>query len=135
MLVVRGPALAVPVDDPNVRRLIERRLFEICNGGIYDPELHGEVIVAEPGDDAGVIEKTIDFPLLTNPFDHYRYGHPDFVPICEVIEDHGCCYEMVVVLNDDGTGLILFVPKQPGIDPELLSMCAAFSVPAVRTLR
>jgi len=53
------------------------------------------------------------------------------VPACEVIEDHGHCHEMVFVLSDEGTGVILFVPKQPGIDPELLSMCAAFAVPSI----
>jgi hypothetical protein len=37
---------------------------------------------------------------------------------------------LVLILSDDGAGVTFFIPKSPGIDTELLSMCATFAVPA-----
>jgi hypothetical protein len=41
---------------------------------------------------------------------------------------HG--YALVFVLNDDGYGIEILVPKADGVDRELLAMCAQFAVPA-----
>ena len=131
MLFIRGPDEICRIDDPDLRQLIERRLAEICNGEPHDRDVHGEMIVVDVGDGAGDLERVVGFPILTNPFDGHHYGHPDFVPACEVIEDHGHCHEMVFVLSDEGTGVILFVPKHPSIDPELTAFCTAFAVPAI----
>jgi len=131
MLFIRGPDQLRRIDDPDLRQLVERRCAEICNGEPYDRDVHGDMIVVDVGDGADDLESAVGFPVLTNPFDGHHYGHPDFVPACEVIEDHGHCHEMVFVLSDEGTGVILFVPKRPGVHRELLSMLAAFAVPAV----
>ena len=131
MIRIRGPDHTSRIDDPDVRRIVEERFDQVLNGDEYDPEIHGELIVAEEGDTAEALEEAMGVPVLTNPFDGHRYGHPDFAPACEVIEDHGHCYEMVVVLSDEGTGVILFVPKHTATDPELTAFCAAFAVPAV----
>jgi len=131
MIRIRGPDEVRRIDDPDLRQLVERRLAEIRNGEPHDRDAHGEMIVVDVGDGTDDLESVVGFPVLTNPFDGHHYGHPDFVPACEVIEDHGHCHEMVFVLSDEGTGVILFVPKRPGFDPELLSMCAEFAVPSI----
>jgi hypothetical protein len=131
MIRIRGPTDLSSIADPELRNLVQLRLAQLSDGEPYDRDVHGEMIVVDVGDGTDDLESVVGFPVLTNPFDGHHYGHPDFVPACEVIEDHGHCHEMVFVLSDEGTGVILFVPKKLGIDPELLSMCAAFAVPSI----
>jgi hypothetical protein len=38
--------------------------------------------------------------------------------------------QRLFILNDDGFGIGIFIPKSEGIDPELLALCAAYAVPA-----
>lgn len=130
MIRIRGPDQVRRIDDPDIRRLVEQRFAEICNGEPYDPEIHGEMIVVEPGDTLASLEGKSGCPIQTNPFDDVRYGDPDFAPVFEALEDHAGCYEMVFVLSDNGSGVILFIPKLPGIDAELLALCARYAVPA-----
>ena len=42
-------------------------------------------------------------------------------------EDHGECYEMVLILSDGDDAIEIFIPKT-GVDNELLAMCAQFAV-------
>lgn len=58
-----------------------------------------------------------------------HFGSPDFAPLHEWLEDHGCCYEITYILGGD-FGIGIFIPKQEGIDAELLAMCAQYAVPA-----
>ena len=77
------------------------------------------------------LEEVSGFPLL-HDFGGERFGDPGFSPVVETIEDHPGCH-VVAIFSDSGAGIILFVPKQPGVDPELLAMCAAHSQPAPLT--
>lgn len=128
MVRIRGPDWARRIDDPDIRRLVEKRFMQVCNGEPYDPEIHGEMIVAEPGDTLSSLEGQSGCPIASNPFDESRFPDPDFIPVCEVIEEHPGCYEMVFILNDDGFGVLIFVPKHSGIDRELLSLCRTYAV-------
>jgi hypothetical protein len=49
----------------------------------------------------------------------------DIAPPAEWTTDRGCAYEMFICLNDDGAGFSIFIPKEAGIDPLLLDLCAA----------
>ena len=60
-----------------------------------------------------------------------RFGHPDFAPSFEALEEHSGCYEMVFILNDDGFGISIFIPKTGGIDADLLAMCAMYAEPVL----
>lgn len=135
MVRIRGPDRAHRIDDPDIRRLVERRFVEVCNGEPYDPEIHGEMIVVEPGDTPASLEGQSGCSIAGNPFDETRFPGPAFVPACEVIEEHATCYEMVFILNDDGFGVLIFVPKHPGIDRELLSLCRTYAVKPRRRRR
>lgn len=127
MLFIRGPDQASHISNPELRDLVRRRLLEIVDGEVYDSDIHGEMIVVEPGDTAAALEEQSGCPIMTNPFDGSRLGSPDFVPITEWIEDHGICFEMYLVFTDDGAGVSIFVPKSPGIDAELLALCQQFA--------
>lgn len=128
MIRIRGPDQARRIDDPDIRRLVERRFVDVFKGERYDPEIHGEWILAEPGDTLASLEGQSGCPIASNPFDDSRFPDPDFAPVCEVIEEHPGCYEMVFILNDDGFGVLIFVPKHPGIDRELLSLCRTYAI-------
>jgi hypothetical protein len=130
MFILRDPALASSIVDPDVRSLVEQRFAEICAGDPYDYDLHGYMIVVEPGDSVESLEQETSCRILRNLFDDARFGDPDFMPSFEALEEHAGCYEMVFILNDDGFGIDIYIPKQPGIDADLLAMCAEYAAPA-----
>ena len=130
MLILRDPALASSIVDPGVRSLVEQRFSEICDGEPYDYDLHGYMIVVEPGDSVESLEQETSCRILHNLFDDVRFGDPDFMPSFEVLEEHAGCYEMVFILNDEGFGIDIYIPKYPGIDAGLLAMCAEYAAPA-----
>ena len=129
MIRIRGPDQVRRISDPDIRRLVEERFAEICNGEPYDPEVHGEMVVVEPGDTLQSLEGESSVPIATNPFDDSRFPDPDFVPVCEYLEEHSRCFEMVFLFSDDGAGVNFFIPKQ-GIDADVLALCARYAVRA-----
>ena len=126
MIFIRGPDAAGRIGDPAIRRLVEERFDQILDGDEYDPDIHGVMIVVEPGDTLDSLEEESGLPIATNPFDGARFPDPNFVPTCEYLEEHAGCYEMMFLFSDDGAGVNIFVPKQ-GIDADLLALCARFS--------
>ena len=130
MLVLRDPALASRIANPGVRKLVEERFAQILDGEPYDYDRHGYMIVVEPGDTAMALEEESGCPILSDLFGEARYGDPDFTPAAEALEEHATCYELVFILNDDGFGIEIFVPKMDGIDPTLLSMCSTYATKA-----
>ena len=129
MIRIRGPDEARRIRDADIRKFVERRFAEVCNGEAYDPDVHGEMIVVEPGDTLAVLEGQSGVPIAGNPFDDSRFPDPDFVPVCEYLEDHSQCYEMMFLFSDEGAGINFFIPKQ-GSDADLLELCARFAVRA-----
>jgi hypothetical protein len=127
MLILRDPALASSIANPDIRGLVEQRFAEICAGEPYNYDQHGYTIVVEPGDSVAALEEESSCPILRNLFDKTRFGDPDFAPSCEALEEHSGCYEMVFILNDDGFGITIFIPKTKGIDADLLAMCAIYA--------
>ncbi len=119
MIIVRDAASMANIDDP----LVQQRYAEISAAG----EVH--FLIVQVGDSVAELEREC-CPILTNMVDGSRFGDPDFTPCFEVLEEHARCYEMVFILNDDGYGIAIFIPKVIGIDPELLAMCAQYAVPA-----
>ena len=127
MLFIRGPDEARRIADPDVRRLVEERFAQVLAGEPYDPDVHGEMVVVESGDTLQSLEGESGIPIASNPFDDVRYPDPDFVPVCEYLEEHPHCYEVLFLFSDDGAGVNFFVPKQ-GADAEILAFCARFAV-------
>jgi hypothetical protein len=121
MLIIQNPSQLPLIIDPDILKLVTLRLSQLGS------PLPTPIIIMEPGDSLTNIEKEIGFPILTNLCDDISYPDPDFMPFCEALEDHGGCYEMLFILGDGEEAIEIFIPKS-GIDPELLSMCADFSV-------
>jgi len=130
MLVLRDPSVAISITDNDVRNLVEQRFEEICAGEEYEADIHGFMIVVEPGDSVDVLEAESGCPILRSYIGNARYGDPEFKPVFECLEEHPSCYEMVFVPGDGDFGIVIFIPKQDGIDPELLAMCAEYAEPA-----
>lgn len=43
----------------------------------------------------------------------------------EYVKHDGGWYELTAIESDDGFGLVVFVPDQPDIDPDVLAFCRA----------
>ena len=138
MIVVSDPATIDRIAHPGIRRLVRLRTEQVREGEPFDPRRHGRIIVAQPGADAETLESALGWPLLTDPDEGVSFGHPDFAPSLEVMEEHPDCFELGVVLNDDDFFAALFVPKGPegegeraeSVDPRRLAMCRAHAAPA-----
>ena len=130
MLVLRDPELVTSITDPDLRSLVEQRFEDICDGEEFDAYVHAYFIIIEPGDSSEIIESESGCPILHNLCGQARFGDPEFRPCFECLEEHPTCYEMVFVPGDGDFGIVIFIPKTEGIDPELLAMCAEYAVPA-----
>ena len=130
MLVLRDPSVASSIAADDIRELVEQRFDDICDGEEYEPELHGFMIVVEPGDSSEALEEESGCPILRSYIGTAQYGDPDFRPVFECLDEHDTCYEMVFVPGDGDFGIVIFIPKQDGVDPELLAMCAEYAEPA-----
>ncbi len=130
MIALRDPSLVGSIPDPDIRQLIEQRFAEITGDEPFDPDIHGQFIIVEPGDSVAALEKEVGIPILRNLFDDVPYGDPDFTPCFEVLEEHQACFEMVFIMGDGDGGTVIIIPKTEGINPDLLAMCAQYAVPA-----
>ena len=120
MLIIQNRSQLHHIIHPDIHKLVTLRLTQL------DSILPTPMIIMEPGDSLSDIEEEIGFPILTNLFDDISYPDPDFMPCCEVLEDHGGCYEMLFIFCDGEEAVEIFIPKN-GVDASLLSMCADFS--------
>ena len=82
-------------------------------------------ILVEAHDTVDDLEHATGCPIVTSWFSNAIYPHEDFAPSFEFVEEHPTFYEMVFVLTDDNT-TVLIVPKS-GSDPLLLTLCEEFS--------
>jgi hypothetical protein len=121
MLIIQNPSQLHHITDPDIRKLLTLRLSQLGS------TLTAPMIIMEPRDSLSDIEEEIGFSILTNLFDDVRYPDPDFMPSCEALEDHGGCYEMLILFSDGDDAIEIFIPKD-GVDPLLLSMCSQFAV-------
>lgn len=130
MLVLRDPALAGGISDPEIRQLVVSLFTEICDGQPYEVGVHGYVIVVEPGDTVEALEEESTCRIVQNRCDDIRFGDKDFSPSFEFVTEHAGCYEMVFVICDDGYGVVLYIPKIEGIDSELRKLCVQYAEPS-----
>ena len=84
-----------------------------------------QFILVESFDSIEALEQSTGCPIVTSWFSNAVFPHEDFAPSFEFIEEHHDFYEMVFVLTDDNT-TVLIVPKS-GSDPLLLALCEEYS--------
>jgi len=130
MRALRDIAAVAALDDPELRQAIERRIREIEDTVGWDADTVGYFIVAEPGDSIEALEAESGCSILKGFYEDARFGEEGFSPSFEWMDEHEGFYEAVWILNDDGFGIDLFIPKQSGIDSDLLAMCATYAKPA-----
>jgi hypothetical protein len=99
MLVIRNPLLADCIPDPDIRSLVEQRFIDRCAGEEYEDDLHGYLIVVQPGDSVQSLEQESSCPILHNLVGDAHFGDPGFTPCFEMLEEHRGCYEMVFVYS------------------------------------
>ena len=128
MLIIRDPDSVSLITDPEIRELIDQRFIDMSDGEEVDVDL--QVIVVEAGDSVESLEQESGCPILRNLCDPVRYGQPGFLPSFEVLQEHVSFYEMVFVPGDGDSGIVIIIPKQEGIDADLLEMCEEHAVPA-----
>jgi len=97
--------------DPDLRRLLTQKRDQLTDDTGLDLRELVHIIVALPGDTLAAIEAEAGRALDTRdrpPFEH--------------VARHGCWWEAVLILSDDGYGLILFVLDRMDVDPALPMM-------------
>lgn len=114
-------ALALPLD-PDLLELLALRRDQLLEHDGYDLGELAHFLVAEPTDTVTAIEGVMGVPLATNLVDDSKYGEPGFTANFEYVERHGAWFEAVMVVSDDGFGIVLLVPDRPDIDPALLGL-------------
>jgi hypothetical protein len=99
--------------DPTLRALLTLRMGQLVpiDG---DPSIR--ILVFEAGDTLNALEADLGFSPL------------EAVPSWEWIEAHPGWFELAYVFSDDGDGVILFVSRAAGVDPDLLALCNRWSV-------
>lgn len=130
MIVVRDPDHVDRLTDPDVRAVVGERFVVLSEYGPYDPEECAYFVYMEPGDSMDALDAQIGFSVLGNRFNDFRFGDPEYAPCAEFIEERASCFDLLYNIGDAGYGVNLFVPKLPGIPPELLALCRKFAVPA-----
>jgi len=125
MKVLRDASGVHALNAPDLLPLIEQRLHELATSYDMDPWEVVFFIVMEPGDAASAL----DIHLGRSVIGGIDIGDRIFHPAWELLEEHATCYEMVVVLGDDGAGADIFIPKVDGVDPDLLAMCSKYAMP------
>jgi len=128
MQVIRDPASTAQIANPEIRRLVEQRIYDLGKEP-FDLATLGYFLVIEPGDTLNTINTQLGFPILTNRWTGLHFGQPDFVPSFEFVEEFSGCFEIVFVISDDGFGIEVFVPKTAGIASELLELCQRYATP------
>ena len=127
MQIICDPAGTDQISDTAIRALVRKRINDLGGEAFALAEV-GYFLVVEIGDTLQALETQLGFSIVVNRITGIRWDQPDFTPSFEFIEDLGYCYDMVFVLDDSGFGVELFVPKEEGIDTDLLAMCRMFAV-------
>ena len=87
------------------------------------------VLMIEQGDTLQTIDREMDGHFLENYYSDQRYGDPGFKPCFETLEEYPTFYEMLFVQSDEGHCVDVLIPKDSGIDHELLALCARHAGP------
>ena len=129
MTVVRDLQSAHQINNPQIKHLVQQRINDLAGQDIGEWEF-GYFLVIEFTDTIQAIKAQVGFDILCNRFTGICYDQSEFTPSFEFIEEFPSCYDMVFVLADDGAGVEVFIPKDDGIDPDLIAMCQQYAVKA-----
>ena len=128
MFTIRHPSDVSGPSHTGIGQIVSQRISELRLSAEGSLSGIGEFIIVEPGDTIIVLEKASGCSITTDLVSEVHYGSPDFVPSFEWLEHHHDehCFEMLFITTDDFFTVFL-IPDDPGIDPELLSLCREYS--------
>ena len=129
MIVVRDHSTIDQISNPAIRELVQQRINDL-GGEAFDSNELGYFLVVESSDTLEALSAQLGFDILRNRFTGIRFNDTGFTPSFEFIEEFPACYDMVFVLDDTGIGVEIFVPKEEGIDPDLIAMCRMYAYTA-----
>ncbi len=129
MIVVRDLPTIDQISNLQIRELVQQRIKDL-GGESFDSNELGYFLVVESSDTIEAIQKQVGFNILQNRFTGIRFNATGFTPSFEFVEEFPACYDMVFVLDDTGIGVEIFVPKEEGIDPDLIAMCRMYAYTA-----
>jgi hypothetical protein len=126
VIVVRNQQSTHQISNPATRELVLQRINDL-GGEAFDTQAIGYFLLIDPGDTIESIQAQVGFNILHNRFTGIRFDATSFTPSFEFIEEFVSCYDMVFVLDGSGYGVELFVPREAGIDADLLAMCRMYA--------
>jgi hypothetical protein len=129
VIVVRDLPTIDQISNLQIRELVQQRINDL-GGEAFDSSELGYFLVVESSDSIEAISAKVGFNILQNRSNGIRFNATGFTPSFEFIEEFSACYDMVLVLDDTGLGIEIFVPKEEGIDPDLSAMCRMFAYTA-----
>ncbi len=106
--------------EPTARELLIQRQDQLADDDLDLSDI-AHVIVVHPGDSLSAVEAEIGMSFSRDP-EGGQPGDRDFAPPFEFVERHGWWLEAVLILSDDGFGVVLLVPDRIDVDPALLSL-------------
>jgi hypothetical protein len=122
MLSIRNNAdmdrALVSLLDPALRRLLTLRRDQLTEDGLDLNEIV-HILIVRPGDTLAEVEAEAGVAIATNLVDGSRLGDPEFEPLFEYVTRKDGWLEAVMILSDDGFGLVLFVPDTIDVDPAI----------------
>ncbi len=113
-------ALSAHLLEPVARDLLLQRRDQLAADDLDLADI-AHVIVVRPGDTLKEVEAAIGVSISID-LDGVRLGDRDFTPPFEFVHRHGWWLEAVLILSDDGFGVVLLVPDRIDVDPALLSL-------------
>jgi hypothetical protein len=126
VIVVRNLQSTSQISNLATRDLVRQRIEDL--GGVaFNTDALGYFLVIEAGDTIEAIPEQVGFNILHNRFTGVRYDQPGFTPSFEFVEEFPSCYDMVFILDDSGYGVEVLVPKEVGIDADLIAMCRMYA--------
>ena len=128
MQVIRDLLSTEQISDAAIRTLVQHRIDELGGDKFNTTEL-GYILVIDPGDSIVTISAQLGFSILANRFTGIRSDRPGFTPSFEFVEEFPSCFEIVIILDDSGYGVDIFISKGSGVDPDLLAMCQRYATP------
>ena len=129
MNVVRDHSSTQEIKHSQIKQLVQQRINDL-GGESFDSNELGYFLVVESSDTLEALSAQLGFDMLRNRFTGIRFNATGFTPSFEFIEEFPACYDMVFVLDDTGIGVEIFVPKEEGIDPDLIAMCRMYAYTA-----
>lgn len=127
--MLRAPDQALTAEPSDVRSVALARLEALAAEEMLVGDAPSCVVVVEAGDPSDALSEVLGFHVLLSRVGECRFDEAGYSPTFEVIEEHPTLFELVFVFSDYGDGAIVIVPKEDGIDTELLSMCSMYSIP------